>query len=141
MSIFQPHQKEYYHHQQTLRRRSTTHPFKLTAKQLEEKSSHIDGIIEKIYCRFHHPNLIPTETKFSPNQFFQQSTLDGNNNRGSKRLRNKNISSSIIVNKKRRTRSLSSNDNNNIESISDNNHHIVSSLLNELIQSISSHIV
>ena len=96
--------------------------------------------MKKIYCHFHHPNLIPTETKFSPNQFFQQSTLDGNDNRGSKRLRNKNISSSIIVNKKRRTRSVSSNDNN-IESISDNNHHIVSSLLNELIQSISSHIV
>ncbi len=140
ISLFQPHQKDYY--QQTSRRRSTTHPFKLTAKQLEEKSSHIDGIIEKIYCRFHHPNLIPTETKFSPNQFFQKAAINenNNNNRGSKRLRNKNLSSSIIVNKKCRTRSVSSNDNI-IESISDNNQHIVSSLLNELIESISSQIV
>ena len=113
---------------------------KLSSKQLEEKSSHIDGIIEKIYCRYHHSNLIPTELKFSPDHFFQQTTINenNNNNRGSKRLRNKNISSSPIVNKKRRTRSVSSNDNPPSESLSDN---IVSSLLDELIKSLSSHIV
>jgi hypothetical protein len=113
---------------------------KLTSKQLEEKSSHIDGIIEKIYCHFHHPNLIPTETKFSPNQFLPEPIIDRNNNRGSKRLRDKNSSSTILMNKKRRTRSISSNDNL-IECISDNNQNIVSSILDELIESISSHIV
>lgn len=111
---------------------------KLTSKQLEEKSSHIDGIIEKIYCHFHHANLIPTETKFSPNQFFQQPIIDKNNNRGSKRLREKHTSSTILTNKKRRTRSISSNDNP-IECISDNNQRIISSLLDELIELISSH--
>jgi hypothetical protein len=113
-----------------------THPIKLTSKQFEERSSHIDGIIEKIYCRYHHPNLIPTETKFSPNQFYQQPNIDKNNNRGSKRLREKNSSSAIITHKKRRTRSASSNDHIT-ECISDN----VSSLLDELIESISSHII
>ncbi|CAF3783265.1 unnamed protein product, partial [Rotaria sp. Silwood1] len=148
-----PHQKEY--HQQTPRRRSTIHPMKLTTKQFEEKSSHIDGIIEKIYCRFHHPNLIPNDTKFSPDQFFQQPMIDFNDNnnnnnnnnnntnsRTSKRLRNKNSlsSSSIKNNKKRRTRSISSNDNIT-ECILDNTQYIVSSLIDELIESISSHIV
>ncbi|CAF3854627.1 unnamed protein product, partial [Rotaria sp. Silwood1] len=147
-----PHQKEY--HQQTPRRRSTIHPMKLTTKQFEEKSSHIDGIIEKIYCRFHHPNLIPNDTKFSPDQFFQQPMIDSNDNnnnnnnnntnsRTSKRLRNKNSlssSSSIKNNKKRRTRSISSNDNIT-ECILDNTQYIVSSLIDELIESISSHIV
>ena len=128
MQIFQPHQKEY--HQQTSARRSTTHPIKLTSKQLEEKSSHIDGIIEKIYCRFHHPNLIPSETKFSPNQFFEQPIIDRNHHRGRKRLREKNPSSAILIFKKRRTRSISSN-----ECISD----IVTSLLDELIELLSSH--
>jgi hypothetical protein len=91
----------------------------------------MDGIIEKIYCRFHHPNLMPTETKFSPNQFYQQPIIDRNNNRGRKRLREKNSSSTIIITKKRR----SSN-----EYASDNHQQIVSSLLNELIELIPSHI-
>jgi hypothetical protein len=106
---------------------------KLTTKQLEEKSAHMDGIIEKIYCRFHNPNLIPNETKFIPDQFFEQPLIDRNNNRGSKRLREKNFSpSSVIINKKRRMRSLSSSDNL-LEF-----QHIVSSLLDELIESILS---
>ncbi|UJR22985.1 hypothetical protein I4U23_026012 [Adineta vaga] len=130
---YQPHQKEYY--QQTTRRRSTIHSSKLTGKQLEEKSSHIDGIIEKIYCHYHHPNLIPHETKVSPDQFFQQPTInETNTNRGSKRLRNKNHISSPIVTKKRCTHSISSNDNL-IETTSDT---IISLLLDELIQAISS---
>lgn len=112
---------------------------KLTSKQLDEKSSHIDGIIEKIYCRFHHPSLIPNETKFSPSQFLQQPTTDrNNNNRASKRLRDKTPSSSTMVNKKRRTQSISSNDYPN-ECILDNTQIIVSSLIDELIELISSH--
>ncbi len=117
--IFQSHQ--------TSRRRSTNHPIKLTTKQLEEKSSHIDGIIEKIYCHFHHPNLIPIETKFIPNQFIQQPIIDRNNNRGSKRLREKTSNSAIQINKKRRIRSVSLDDNLS-ECISD----IISSLLDQL---------
>ncbi|CAF3258220.1 unnamed protein product [Rotaria socialis] len=134
---YQPHQKESHnHHQPTPHRRSTTHSVKLTTKQFEEKSSRIDGIIEKIYCRFHHPNLIPNEAKFSPNQFLQQPIIDPNSNRISKRLRNKHPSSSSrIINKKRRTRSISSNEYLP-ECTLDNTQWIISSLIDELIESI-----
>ncbi|CAF3928679.1 unnamed protein product [Rotaria magnacalcarata] len=134
---YQPHQKESHnHHQPTPHRRSTTHSVKLTTKQFEEKSSRIDGIIEKIYCRFHHPNLIPNEAKFSPNQFLQQPTIDPNSNRISKRLRNKHpTSSSRIINKKRRTRSISSNEYLPLCTL-DNTQSIISSLIDELIESI-----
>ena len=105
---------------------------------MEEKSSHIDGLIEKIYCHFHHPNLIPIEAKFSRDQFFDNaSTVDQNNNRGRKRLRDKSVMTTMpkeIIKKqqlqRRRTRSFS-----------DNDRQILSSLLCELIESISSHIV
>ena len=108
---------------------------KLTSKQFDEKSFHIDGIIERVYCRYHHPNLIPTETKIAPDQFFQQPAINEQSlSRGSKRLRTKNPTLSVAVNKKRRTHSLSSNDNP-IVSTSDST---ISALLSELIQTISS---
>lgn len=94
---------------------------------MEEKSSRIDGLIEKIYCHFHHPNLIPLEAKFSPDQFIelqQPSMVDQNNNRGRKRRRDKPISTP----KKSRRRSFS-----------DDDQHILSTLLYELIESIASH--
>lgn len=108
---------------------------KLTSKQLEEKSSHIDGIIEKIYCRYHHPSLIPNNTKFSPNQFLEKPAVDSN--RSKKRLRNQNPSTTTtpVVNKKRRTRSISSNEYT-LECTLDTIQSIVSSLLDELIESI-----
>lgn len=98
---------------------------------MEEKSSHIDGLIEKIYCHFHHPNLIPLEAKFSPDQFIeqqQQPIVDQNNNRGRKRLRDKPVNTPNKSIKKRRTRSFS-----------DNDPHVLSTLLYELIESIASH--
>lgn len=61
----------------TIKRESRSNPSlnrrsnKLSAKEFDEKSSHIDGLIEKIYCRFHQTNAMPTDTNFSADFFYQ----------------------------------------------------------------------
>ncbi|CAF4678508.1 unnamed protein product [Rotaria sp. Silwood1] len=125
---YQPYQKELQlHHSHENRRRSTVNPNKLTNKQFEEKSTRINGIIEKIYCRYHDQNLIPNDTKYTVDQLLQGSPTpsllaDEDNHHDNSRLRKKRSSISLSsissplqtpaenINNKRRTISLSSDD-------------------------------
>ena len=43
-------------------------------KQLKEKNTRVNGLVEKIYCRFHDQHAMPTDTKYNINQFLQQSS-------------------------------------------------------------------
>ncbi len=42
-------------------------------KQIQEKTIRIHGLIKKIYCRFHDPNLMPNSTQYTVDQLLQSS--------------------------------------------------------------------
>ncbi|CAM4952280.1 unnamed protein product [Rotaria socialis] len=128
---YQPYQKDlqqqHHHHSYDNRRRSTANANKLISLQLEEKSTRINGIVEKIYCRYHDQNLRPIETKYTVDQLVQGSSmppnlnhLDHHNNNTRLEKHLLSISSSSIspplhalagtISEKRRTISLSSDD-------------------------------
>ncbi|CAF1039536.1 unnamed protein product [Rotaria sordida] len=133
----QQQQQQHHHHSHENRRRLTVNLNKLTNRQFEEKSTRINGIIEKIYCRYHDQNLIPNDTKYTVDELLQCSPTssilaDRNNHHDNSCLRNKlsSVSLSSIasplqtpaenINKKRRTISLSSDDDI-VELIPENN--------------------
>ncbi|CAF0970907.1 unnamed protein product [Adineta steineri] len=126
---YQPYQKElqqqkqdHHHHHHDNRRRAINHSNKLTHKQLQERHTRINGIIEKIYCRHYGQNSVPDEINYSIEQFLQQSfippsliDINHHNNNNSPLIENDTLilplqSPAEIISKKRRTISLSSDD-------------------------------
>ncbi|CAF1484599.1 unnamed protein product, partial [Rotaria magnacalcarata] len=127
---YQPYQKDLQqqqHHSYDNRRRSTVNANKLIGLQFEEKSTRVNGIVEKIYYRYHDQNLIPIETKYTVDQLVQGSSiapilnhLDHRHNNTLLKTHLLSISSSSIssplhalaetISGKRRTISLSSDD-------------------------------
>lgn len=88
---------------------------------MKEKNIRINGLIEKIYCRFHDPNLMPNDTKYKIDQLLPRSSMLINEKPSPAPSSSSPIPAGNIA-KKRRTISLSSDDDI-VELIPENDFH------------------